>query len=64
MDNFLTLLYSKYFDAINEEKKHRNIHDFDSDVNCARNDEHISCTMSKVELIKELITKYSRSPKK
>jgi hypothetical protein len=58
MDNFLTSLYKKYFNAIEEEKKHRAIHDFDSEASNARNDEKIVSAQVRTKLVKDLIIEY------
>jgi len=61
MDNFLTFLYDKFFIAVKQEKKHMEIHDFDSDNSAIRNDEKISQARETVKLMTQIIEKYSEA---
>ncbi len=58
MDNFLTVLYFEYFQSIEEEKRLRNIHDFDSDDSNIRNDQSITDTEKCNKKLKKLINSY------
>jgi len=58
MDNFLTTLYFKKFERTAEAKRLRNIHDFDSEISNARNDEKIYQADKQIKLINELIVAY------
>ena len=58
MNNFLTVLYFEYFQSIEEEKRLRNIHDFDSDISNIRNDQKIIDATGYNKKIKKLIEAY------
>ncbi len=58
MDNFLTVLYFEYFQSIEEEKRLRNIHEFDSDDSNIRNDQSITDTEKCNKKLKKLIEAY------
>lgn len=58
MSNFLNTLYFTKFENTNKEKKLRNIHYFDSDNACIRNDQSIHETMENGKIINKLIDEY------